>query len=136
LLQEDVLATRYVQADETRIQVLSKLKISASYRGQIWIYFAPTIKATFFNYEPTRSTAAGDVILESYQGTIQSDGYSVYQEIAKRSDIIIIFCVAHSRRKFHEAKEVNRFWRNSFSPSVNFCTQLKEKREKKDVKRG
>lgn len=105
LLQQDVLATQYIQADETRIQVLSKLKINASHRGQMWVYFAPTIKATFFNYEPTRSTEAADVILEGYQGIIQSDGYSVYQEIAQRQGIQLTHCMAHARRKFYDAKE-------------------------------
>ena len=105
LLQEEVLNTGYIQADETRIQVLSKLKKNASHRGQMWVYFAPTIKATFFNYEPTRSTEAADVILAAYQGVLQCDGYSVYQEIGQRDGVILIYCMAHGRRKFYDAKE-------------------------------
>jgi transposase len=105
LLQADVLATAYVQADETRIQVLSKLKKNASHRGQMWVYFAPNIKATFFNYEPTRSTEAAEVILDGYQGIIQSDGYSVYQKIGQQQSVDIIHCMAHARRKFFEAKD-------------------------------
>ena len=52
ILQKDILDTGYVQADESRISVLTKNKLNSSHRGQMWVFFAPGLKATFFNYEP------------------------------------------------------------------------------------
>ena len=104
LLKKEVLQSRYVQADESHIKVLAKNKIGAAHRGQIWVYFAPTIKATFFNYDPKRDTAAAENILTNYKGVLQSDGYRVYQNIAQSNDILLIHCWAHARRKFFDAQ--------------------------------
>ena len=134
LLQADVLGTGYVQADETRIQVLSKLKKNASHRGQMWVYFAPTIKATFFNYEPTRSTQAADVIFENYQGTIQSDGYSVYLSIGKRAGIKLIHCMAHVRRKFYEAKESEPILADFALKEIQQLYKIEEEARKSNLK--
>jgi transposase len=106
LLVKDILAQRYIQGDETRMIVLSKNKPGASHRGQMWAFMAPTIKAVAFNYEPTRSAKAGEVILGSYQGKLQADGYSAYESIERKSEIELINCMAHSRRKFYEAKDI------------------------------
>ena len=104
LLKQEVLQSRYVQADESHIKVLAKNKIGAAHRGQIWVYFAPSINATFFNYDPKRDTAAAKTILTNYQGVLQTDGYSVYQNIAQSADMLLIHCWAHARRKFFDAQ--------------------------------
>ena len=103
LLIEDIIAQQYIQGDETRIQVLSKNKPGASHRGQMWAFMAPTIKAVAFNYEPTRSAESACVILENYEGILQVDGYSAYETLAKQKPIQLIYCMAHSRRKFFDA---------------------------------
>ena len=105
LLVADIIAQAYIQGDETRMQVLSKNKPGASHRGQMWAFMAPTIKAIAFNYEPTRSTKSACVILETYEGILQVDGYSVYETLAKQKPITLIYCMAHSRRKFFDAKQ-------------------------------
>ena len=104
LLQQEVLNSGYVQADESHIKVLTKNKPEAAHRGQMWVYFSPIINAVFFNYDPKRDIRAAKEILEYYEGIIQSDGYSVYQKIAASRLIQLIHCFAHARRKFFEAK--------------------------------
>lgn len=97
LLIEDILSQGYVQGDETRIPVLAKNKIGAAHRGQMWAFFAPTIRAVGFNYEPTRSTKSANVILDQFKGILQTDGYVSYEKIGQRKDIQLIFCMAHAR---------------------------------------
>jgi transposase len=97
LLIEDILSQGYVQGDETRIPVLAKNKIGAAHRGQMWAFFAPTIRAVAFNYEPTRSTKSANVILDQFKGILQTDGYVSYEKIGQRKDIQLIFCMAHAR---------------------------------------
>ena len=103
LLVADIIAQGYIQGDETRMQVLSKNKPGASHRGQMWAFMAPTIKAIAFNYEPTRSEKSACVILEKYEGILQVDGYSAYETLVKTRPIQLIYCMAHSRRKFFDA---------------------------------
>ena len=106
LLLEDILQQGYLQGDETRIQVLKKNKKGSSHRGQMWAFMAPTINAIIFNYEPTRSGKSANVILDKFSGKLQVDGYSVYEKIGKRKDIYLSYCMAHSRRKFYDAKDL------------------------------
>lgn len=103
LLVADIIAQGYIQGDETRIQVLSKNKPGASHRGQMWAFMAPTIQAIAFNYEPTRSAESACVMLDNYEGILQVDGFSAYETLAKTRPIQLIYCMAHSRRKFFDA---------------------------------
>jgi hypothetical protein len=45
--------------------------------------------------------------LEGFAGTLQCDGYKVYDSIARKSGgtIQLVSCLAHIRRKFHEARD-------------------------------
>lgn len=104
LLQKEVLATAYVQADETHIRVLAKNKVGAAHRGQMWVYFAPTLRTTFFHYDPRRDEAAARTILDDYSGVLQCDGYGVYQKVGQSAAITLTHCWAHVRRKFFEAQ--------------------------------
>ena len=107
LLEQEVVASGYIQADETHIKVLAKNKVGASHRGQMWVYFSPEKRLVLFNYEPTRSEAAATEIVGTYEGFLQCDGYSVYQALAekRKEQIQLTHCMAHARRKFYDAKE-------------------------------
>lgn len=107
LLVEDILATRYIQADETPITVLAKNKINASHRGYMWAFHAPELRAVAFNYEPSRSTQAAKQVLDQFSGTLQVDGYTAYEKIGQRSDIQLTYCMAHARRKFFDAQQTD-----------------------------
>jgi len=106
LLVEEVMHQLYLQVDESGIKVLSKNKPGSTHRGQMWVAHAPVSKAVLFHYDPSRSEQAGAKFLAGFQGVyIQSDGYQVYENIARKKELKLIFCHAHSRRKFYEAAE-------------------------------
>ncbi len=107
ILKTDLLAQPYVQVDETHIQVLSKNKPGASLRGQMWVMHNPHLAAVLFEYHPSRGTAAAQSVLNRYQGIVQSDGYSVYESLERKTAIVLIFCMAHARRKFIEAQNTD-----------------------------
>jgi len=127
LLQEEVLATGYVQGDETHIKVLAKNKVGAAHRGQMWVFFAPEILAVLFNYEPTRSEQAANQILADYQGILQTDGYKVYQSIAQKNKIELTHCMAHARRKFFEAKNNEPQLANHFLRVVQQLYEIEDR---------
>ncbi len=126
LLIQDILAQNYIQGDETRMPVLSKNKKGAAHRGQMWAFMAPTIKAVAFNYEPTRSTQSAKMVLENYEGILQVDGYSAYEKLAKTRPIQLIYCMAHARRKFFEAKDNHPDLANYFLKQLQRLYQIEK----------
>ena len=107
LLHQDLLQQPYNQADETRIAVLSKNKPGATHRGYFWVLNNPKLRAVFFQYDPRRSTGAGEVLLADFSGILQSDGYTVYEAIERKGEVQLIHCMAHARRKFVEAQNTD-----------------------------
>lgn len=102
-----VLSTGYLHADETIIKVLDSDKKGASHQGYYWVYQCHQQKLVLFDYRTGRGREGPQSILENYQGYLQTDGYQVYDEFAKKTGIILLGCMAHARRKFNEALKNN-----------------------------
>ena len=48
-------------------------------------------------------------MLEGYAGILQCDGYGVYESLfASHADILLIYCMAHARRKFVDALKYDK----------------------------
>ena len=97
------LATAYLGADETPIKVLDEDKKGTTHRGYYWVYHNSEEKLILFDYRPGRGREGPDDILKDFQGFLQTDGYSVYEDFDRRPGIRLLHCMAHARRKFHEA---------------------------------
>ncbi len=107
-LKKRILEQGYLQVDETPIQVLDKSKKGKTHRGYYWIYHSPLEKSVFFDYQPGRSREGPSHLLRDFKGYLQTDGYSVYDIIAKREEIIHLNCMAHARRGFDKALTVDK----------------------------
>ena len=106
LLKQKVLESGYMQVDESPIQVLdNNNKKGSSHKGYQWVYHSPEEKLLFFDYHKGRDTEGPKRILEKYIGLLQSDGYNVYDTIAKQKSITIAACLVHVRRYFYKAKD-------------------------------
>jgi len=97
------LATNYLSADETPIKVLDEDKKGTTHRGFYWVYHNAQEKLVLFDYRPGRGREGPDDILKNFQGYLQTDGYSAYEDFDQRPGIALLHCMAHARRKFHEA---------------------------------
>ncbi len=97
------LATAYLGADETPIKVLDEDKKGTAHRGFYWVYHNSEQKLVLFDYRPGRGREGPDDILQDFQGFLQTDGYSAYEDFGRRPGITLLHCMAHARRKFHEA---------------------------------
>lgn len=97
------LATAYLGADETPIKVLDEDKKGTTHRGYYWVYHNAEQKLVLFDYRPGRGREGPDDILKNFQGYLQTDGYSAYEDFDRRPGITLLHCMAHARRKFHEA---------------------------------
>jgi hypothetical protein len=47
-------------------------------------------------------------MLKDFKGFLQTDGYSAYNNLKDPSDVTLLACMAHARRKFDQAKDNDR----------------------------
>lgn len=97
------LDTGYLSADETPIRVLDEDKKGSTHRGYYWVYYNSLHKLVLFDYRPGRGREGPEDILQGFQGYLQTDGYGAYEDFGKRPGVKLMHCMAHARRKFHEA---------------------------------
>lgn len=104
-LRKKVLSSGYIQADESPIQVQDEQKQGNTHKGYQWIYRAPLLNLLFFEYQKGRGENSPRELLKQFSGTLQTDGYEVYDKLVKhRHDIVHAGCMAHARRTFLKPK--------------------------------
>jgi transposase len=69
----------------------------------MWVFVGGPVgkPAVVFLYHPTRSGSVPLEYLQGYQGYVQTDGYTAYDELGRQPGIIMLGCMAHARRKFY-----------------------------------
>ena len=95
----------YLQADETRIQVLKEPGKTAESEKWMWVTRGgpPGQQSVLFEYDPSRSGDVAVRLLDGFAGILQVDGYAGYGAICKENQLTRIGCWDHARRKFVEA---------------------------------
>jgi len=103
-LQQDLLdKASYLSADESPIKVQDKNKKGANHQGYMWVYRNPLKRLVLFKYNPSRGQSPPKEILKEFKGTLQTDGYKVYQALAKEIGFELLGCMAHIRRYYEKA---------------------------------
>jgi len=107
LLREHQLEGDYLQADETRVQVLKEDGKPATSDKWMWLVRGgpPDQPAVLFEYDPSRSAAVPLRLLDGFEGVLQTDGYAGYNQVCRDNRITRIGCWDHARRKFVEASK-------------------------------
>jgi len=100
---QEMLATGYLQVDETPVRVLDPDVTGQCARGYLWFYAVPG-GDVLLEFDRHRSLDPVRKRLKTFVGTIQTDAYEVYQALARHEDgIQRIGCLAHARRRFYTA---------------------------------
>lgn len=107
-LKQKILASHYIQADESPIKVLDSDKKGKVHQGYQWVYNDPIQKLVLFNYRKGRGQNGPKELLAHYNGYLQCDGYTVYDKIGADPDITLAGCLVHARRKFHDALDSDK----------------------------
>lgn len=107
-LKSEVIASNYIQADESPIPVLDNQVKGKTHRGFYWVYHAPLLNLVLYEYQPGRGREGPNQMLEKFSGFLQSDGYVVYDGFRSRTDITLVGCMAHARRGFEKALDSDR----------------------------
>lgn len=99
------LTASYLQADETRLQVLKEPGKTAQSEKWMWVIRGgpPDKMAVLFEYDPTRAGKVAKRLLDGFNGVLQCDGYSGYAPVCDQNKLTRIGCMDHARRKFVEA---------------------------------
>lgn len=122
LLRKTQNSGNYLQADETRIQVLKEDGKTAQSDKWMWVTRGgpPGQTSILFDYDPSRAGSVAVRLLDDFKGILQADGYSGYGQICAANGLTRIGCWDHARRKFVEATKA--------APTAN-----KDKPSKADV---
>ena len=128
LLRDHLLDSDLVFGDETTIQVLKEPGRSAQTKSYLWAQMngtGPPIR--LFGYAPGRGgTHATDLYAGIRQGAVlMTDGYEVYNGIAKAHGLVHLGCWAHCRRYFVEAEDaIPKAVRTPDQPATQFIAAI------------
>lgn len=102
-LKEIVLASDYIQVDESTVPVIDNEKHRAV-KAYLWMVRSVIDKLVFFHYDKgSRAQKVVVELLRDYQGAVQTDGYAAYSIYEHKKGVLLLGCWAHARRKFTEA---------------------------------
>ncbi|MCD7708661.1 MAG: IS66 family transposase [Clostridiales bacterium] len=108
LLKRKILASEYIQVDESVVPVIDNEKHRAK-KGYMWVVRDGVTGGVVFHYVlGSRGVDAAREVIGNYQGILQCDGYEVYNKFANVKGITLLSCWAHARRKFTESLEENK----------------------------
>ncbi len=101
-IKSDVRSSLYLNGDETPITCLDRDFGKGSRKGYLWVY-TNRDGDSIYEWHMGRSAKCAEPMLKGYRGLLQSDAYKVYSSISKKEGFLLVGCMAHVRRKFHEA---------------------------------
>jgi hypothetical protein len=108
LLHDELLASGFVQCDETRYQVLKEPGKAATSQSYLWVQHAPETGIVLYDYDASRSAEVPKRLFAGFTGFLQTDGYEGYGAIGAEPGVTHVGCWAHARRKFDEALKAQR----------------------------
>jgi hypothetical protein len=96
VIREDLQRGSYLQADETPIRYLDPDIKGQSQKGWLWVYSRPG-GDVLFEWRLSRSREGPEEFLKNFRGRLQTDGYNVYESLAKQrqGELILAGCWAH-----------------------------------------
>jgi transposase len=132
-LKELVLASGYIQSDETTIPIINNEK-HKTINGYIWMIRAVTEDLVFFHYDyGSRAQKVALQLFKDYQGVIQTDGYAVYDIYENKKGVLPIGCWAHARRKFEEALKEDNFRASYALNQIGLLYKVERRADKENL---
>lgn len=104
-LQREVIASAYLQTDDTPVTVLDRG--GGSFKGRLWTYHNPLARHVVFDATATHERAGPEAFLQGFAGYLQADAYTGYDGLYRTGRIIEVGCWAHARRRFVEALDTD-----------------------------
>ena len=100
-----------INMDETPVQVMGEPERSDTTKSYMWLARGgpPEKPALLYSYRETRGARHIKELLDGFSGYLQTDGYEAYRTaLAGNDGVVHVGCMAHVRRKFHEAAKASK----------------------------
>jgi transposase len=121
LIWDELKADDYLQIDESPVKVLDPEVKGKAAQGYLWFYSRPG-GYVFLEFHHSRGRDGPRARLRGFHGTMQTDGYELYEALRKEQPgkLKRIGCVSHARRKFYKALQ------ESCSEGLWFIGQMRQ----------
>jgi transposase len=99
LFRSHIIASSYAQADETTVTLLKQSQ--SRHKSYMWVYktgYGPP--CLVYEFQRSREGKHATAFLEGFEGYLQGDAYSGYNEVTSQPGVRRLGCMAHARRKF------------------------------------
>jgi transposase len=104
-LRREILATDYVQTDDTPVTILQDR--GGPLKGRLWTYLDPIGRQVVFDATATHAREGPAAVLAPFTGWLQADAYAGYDALYRTGRIVEVGCWAHARRRFVEALDTD-----------------------------
>ncbi|HET9101517.1 MAG TPA: IS66 family transposase [Acidobacteriaceae bacterium] len=106
-MRRESLASGYIQADETPVDVQTHDKRGKNHQGYLWQYSTPGGGAVF-DFRMSRGREGPKLFLGAFAGILQTDDYTAYERGLGGPGMVHACCWSHSRRHFIDAVKLNK----------------------------
>jgi len=123
-MQQHLIGQHSLCADETRVQVLGEPDKAPTSQSYMWVYRSNEMSkqpVVIYDYQPGRSRENLKSFLQGYEGYLQCDGYSVYDNV---DNILAVGCWAHTRRKYTDALKAEKKSKGRAHKAISFISKL------------
>lgn len=104
-MRRELIGGRYIQADETPVDVQMQEGRGKNHQAYLWQYGRPG-GTVVFDFRLGRGRDGPRRFLEQFEGLLQTDGYAAYDQIGGPK-MVHAACWSHSRRQFVEAVQLS-----------------------------
>jgi len=104
-MRRELISGSYIQADETPVDVQTRESCGHNHQAYLWQYSRPG-GSVVFDFRLGRGRDGPKRFLGQFEGILQTDGYSAYDQIGGPR-MVHAACWAHARRQFFEAVQLN-----------------------------
>jgi transposase len=107
-LKTEVLASDYIQVDETTLPVIDHDAHKAK-KEYLWVVRSVMDRQAFFHFDDgSRSGRTAEALLKPFKGYLQSDGYTGYNVFEDKKDVYLVACMSHIRRAFEKSLDEHK----------------------------
>ena len=102
--KELVLQSPVLWTDDTSVTLLTSGQ-QGSRLGRFWVYIGAQYPYSVYDFTESRARAGPAQFLAGFQGYLQADAYTGYDQLflGSNDSVIEVACWAHTRRKFFDA---------------------------------
>ncbi|MBI2801530.1 MAG: IS66 family transposase [Gammaproteobacteria bacterium] len=107
LLRDRLFDAAVLHGDETELQVLKEDGRAATSKSYLWLQLTGTgPPVRLFTYAPSRSAKTALDLYAGAKGVLVTDGYEVYDVVARTVPLSHLGCWAQARRRLVEAEDL------------------------------